>query len=71
MELTGTLDERIAAAADFAREHGGFEHCRLFPYDSGAGAIDLSKVIDDEKKLDRSTLSERMNKYITSGFSGE
>ena len=30
MELTGTSEERIAAAVEFARAHGGFEHCRLY-----------------------------------------
>ena len=28
MQLTGTEEERIAAAIAFAKAHGGFKHCR-------------------------------------------
>ena len=65
MELTGTLQERIAAAVKFARAHGGFAHCRLFPYDSGLNAIDLSEIVGDMQNPDWNTLPERMSKYFT------
>ena len=45
MELTGTTEERIAATVEFAREHGGFERCCLFPYDSGLNVIELSGIV--------------------------
>ncbi len=65
MELTGTLQERIAATVKFARAHGGFEQCRLFPYDSGLKVIDLSEIIGDMQDPDRDTLPDRMSKYFT------
>ncbi len=65
MELTGTLEERIAAAVGFARKHGGFAHCLMFPYDSGLNVIDLSEIVGDMQNPDWDTLPERMSKYFT------
>ena len=64
-ELDGTMEERCAAAVEFARTHGGFERCRLFPYNSGLNVIDLSAVIDDMEKPNWNTLAERMSKYFS------
>lgn len=65
MELTGTTEERIAATVEFAREHGGFERCCLFPYDFGLNVIDLSGIVGDIQNPDRDALPERMSKHFT------
>ncbi len=64
-DLEGTMEERCAEAVGFAREHGGFEHCRLFPYNSGLDVIDLSEVIGDPQDPDLDALPARMSKYLT------
>ena len=70
-DLTGTMEERCAAVVDFAREHGGFGHCRLFPYNSVQDVIDISEIVGDMQNPDWDTLSERMSKYCTEYYDQE
>ncbi|GEM_PF-2668652 len=64
-ELEGTMEERCTAAVEFARAHGGFERCRLFPYNSGLNVVDLSEIIGDMKQPDWDALPARMSRYFT------
>ena len=71
MELIGSLEERIAAAVEFASSHGGFAHCRLFPYNSGLEVIDISEIIGDRDNPDWNMLPDRMSKYFTEYYDQE
>ena len=50
MQLTGTEEERIAAAIAFAKAHGGFEHCRLFAEMYNRAPLDLSLIREQENR---------------------
>ena len=52
MKLEGTMDERIATALDFAKAHGGFEHCRLFAEMYSSAPLDLSCLREQENLAD-------------------
>lgn len=43
LELTGSLEERARAAIDFAKEHDGFEYCRI---ECGLAIFDFSELIN-------------------------
>ena len=43
LELTGNLEERVRAAIDFAKEHDGFEYCRI---ECGLAIFDFSELIN-------------------------
>ena len=70
-DLEGTMEERCAAAVEFARKHGGFERCRPFPYNSGLNMIDLSEIIGDMKQPDWDSLAGRMSRYFTEYYDQE
>lgn len=46
MKLSGTLEERLHSAIDFAKNHGGFEHCSILEGKWGRVQFDLSKVLE-------------------------
>ena len=48
MQLTGTEEERIAAAIAFAKAHGGFKHCRLFAEMNSRAPLDLTRITEQE-----------------------
>lgn len=44
LKLKGMLEERLHAAIDFAKNHGGFEYCTLLDDNWGNVPFDLSKM---------------------------
>ncbi len=51
-DLEGTLEERILEAIRFAKVHGGFEHCRLFPQSYSRAPLDLTRLTGQEGLAD-------------------
>ena len=50
-KLEGTLEERITAAIEFAKSHGGFQSCRLFD-DYQNAFLNISKLTSSEAPED-------------------
>lgn len=70
-DLEGTMEERCAAAVEFAHAHGDFEYCRQFPYNSGLDVIDVREIVGDMQNPDWDTLPDRMSKYFTEYYDQE
>lgn len=65
-EWDGVLNYcRFCGMNKSARAHGGFERCRLFPYNSGLNVIDLSEVIGNPQDPDWDALPAHLSKYLT------
>ena len=69
----GSMEERIAVVMEFAKSHGGFQHCRLFAEMYERSPLDLSKITKAGKLSDDETarllleiLKDNTPKYYTS-----